>query len=181
MRTVTEWLEKHLRVKVNMTKTKVGRPNGLKYLGYSFFQRNGWKPKPHIKSVEKLKAKLHELTIRSKSISMESRIAKINLVIRGWVNYFRICKIKTVLKAIDMWLRVRIRMCIWKQWKTIRKRRRALMKLGAPRWLAKGLSNSRKGCMAIAKGGLGSIISEKILKLKGLLSLTDHYQEVNSY
>lgn len=161
MRTVTEWLEKHLRVKVNMTKTKVCKPNGLKYLGYSFFQRNGWKPKPHIKSVEKLKAKLHELTIRSKSISMESRIAKINPVIRGWVNYF--------------WI------CIWKQWKTIRKRRRALMKLGAPRWLAEGLSNSRKGCMAIAKGGLGSLISAKILKLKGLLSLTDHYQEVHSY
>ena len=181
MRTVTEWLGKHLRVKVNMTKTKVCRPNGLKYLGYSFFQRNGWKPKPHIKSVEKLKAKLHELTIRSQSISMESRIAKINSVIRGWVNYFRICEMKTVLRTIDKWLRVRIRMCIWKQWKTIQKRRRALMKLGAPRWLAEGLSNSRKGCMAIAKGGLGSIISEKILKLKGLLSLTDHYQEVHSY
>ena len=83
MRTVTEWLKKHLRVKVNMTKTKVCRPNGLKYLGYSFFQRNGWKPKPHIKLVEKLKAKLHELMIRSKSISMEIRIAKINPVIRG--------------------------------------------------------------------------------------------------
>ena len=181
MRTVTEWLEKHLRVKVNMTKTKVCRPNGLKYLGYSFFQRNGWKPKPHIKSVEKLKAKLHELTIRSKSISMESRIAKINSVIRGWVNYFRICEMKTVLRTIDKWLRVRIRMCIWKQWKTIQKRRRALMILGAPRWLAEGLSNSRKGCMAIAKGGLGSLISAKILKLKGLLSLTDHYHEVHSY
>ncbi|MBF1106413.1 MAG: hypothetical protein HXL52_05580 [Solobacterium sp.] len=55
------------------------------------------------------------------------------------------------------------------------------MILGAPRWLAEGLSNSRKGCMAIAKGGLGSLISAKILKLKGLLSLTDHYQEVHSY
>jgi len=86
MRTVTEWLEKHLRVKVNMTKTKVCRPNGLKYLGYSFFQRNGWKPKPHIKSVEKLKAKLHELTIRSKSILMfvvESILAEIE-----WKNLF---------------------------------------------------------------------------------------------
>ena len=72
MRTVTEWLEKHLRVKVNMTKTKVCRPNGLKYLGYSFFQRNGWKPKPNIKLVEKLKAKLHELTIRSKSVSWKA-------------------------------------------------------------------------------------------------------------
>ena len=88
---------------------------------------------------------------------------------------------KTVLRTIDKWLRVRIRMCIWKQWKTIQKRRRALMILGAPKWLAKGLSNLRKGCMAIAKGGLGKLISNKILKLKGLLSLTDHYQEVHSY
>lgn len=85
------------------------------------------------------------------------------------------------LKAIDMWLRARIRMCIWKQWKTIQKRRRALMILGEPRWLAEGLSNPRKGCMAIAKGGLGSLISAKILKLKGMLSLTDYYQKVHSY
>ena len=64
----------------------------------------------------------------------------------------------------------------------MQKRRRALTKLGAPRWLAKGLSNSRiPGGMAIAKGGLGKLISEKILKLKGLLSLTDHYQEAHSY
>ena len=128
-----------------------------------------------------MKAKLQELTIRSKSISMESRIAKTNPVIRGWVNYFRICEMKTVLRTIDKWLRVCIRMCIWKQWKTIQKRRKALMILGAPRWLAVGLLNSRKGCMATAKGGQGSLISAKILKLKGLLSITDHYQEVHSY
>ena len=124
MKSVTRWLEEKLRVQVNVTKTKVCRPNDTKYLGFSFYKRNDkWRPKPHLKSVQKFKAKLHGYSKRSWSVSMDYRISKLNPVIRGWINYFRICDMKTLMKELDSWLRVRIRMCIWKQWKTPTRRR----------------------------------------------------------
>ena len=183
MKSVTRWLEEKLRVQVNVTKTKVCRPNGTKYLGFSFYNRNGkWRPKPHLKSVQKFKEKLHGYSKRSWSVSMDYRISKLNPVIRGWINYFRICDMKTLMKKMDGWLRVRIRMCIWKQWKTPRNREKALVKLGFPRWGAHRYANSRKGCMAIAMSRIMTrAVPKRILDLKGLLSLTDHYQLVHSY
>ena len=131
MKSVTRWLEEKLRVQVNVTKTKVCRPNDTKYLGFSFYNRNGkWRPKPHLKSVQKFKEKLHGYSKRSWSVSMDYRISKLNPVIRGWINYFRICDMKTLMKELDSWLRVRIRMSIWKQWKTPRRREWGLRKLG---------------------------------------------------
>ena len=66
MSSVTKWLTEHLRVEVNATKTKVARPKEIKYLGFSFYQKNGeWKPKPHIKSVKKLEYKLKPLLKRN--------------------------------------------------------------------------------------------------------------------
>jgi group II intron reverse transcriptase/maturase len=180
MKSVTRWLEEKLRVQVNVTKTKVCRPNDTKYLGFSFYKRNDkWKPKPHLKSVQKFKAKLHGYSKRSWSVSMDYRISKLNPVIRGWINYFRICDMKSLMRDMDGWLRVRIRMCIWKQWKTPKRRRWGMRKLGLPDWLAYKQSYSRKGCMANAQGTLRPIITKAVLQKKGLLSLADHYQLVH--
>ena len=78
MKSVTRWLEEKLRVQVNVTKTKVCRPNDTKYLGFSFYKRNGkWRPKPHLKSVQKFKQKLHGYSKRSWSVSMDDRIFKL--------------------------------------------------------------------------------------------------------
>ena len=180
MKSVIRWLEEKLRVQVNVTKTKVCRPNDTKYLGFSFYKRNDkWRPKPHLKSVQKFKAKLHGYSKRSWSVSMDYRISKLNPVIRGWINYFRICDMKTLMRDMDGWLRVRIRMCIWKQWKTPKRRRWGMRKLGLPDWLAYKQSYSRKGCMANAQGTLRPIITKAVLQKKGLLSLADHYQLVH--
>ena len=155
MKSVTRWLEEKLRVQVNVTKTKVCRPNDTKYLGFSFYKRNGkWRPKPHLKSVQKFKQKLHGYSKRSWSVSMDDRIFKLNPVIRGWINYFRICDMKTLMKDMDKWLRVRIRMCIWKQWKTSQRREWGLRKLGMNVFWAHVNANSRKGIMAIASSGI---------------------------
>lgn len=182
MKSVIRWLEEKLRVQVNVTKTKVCRPDDTKYLGFSFYKRNDkWRPKPHLKSVQKFKEKLHGYSKRSWSVSMDYRISKLNPVIRGWINYFRICDMKILMKEIDSWLRVRIRMCIWKQWKTPKRREWGLRKLGMNAFWAHVNANSRKGIMAIAKGALQSVLNNNILKRKGLLSLADHYQLVHSY
>ena len=182
MKSVIRWLEEKLRVQVNVTKTKVCRPNDTKYLGFSFYKRNDkWRPKPHLKSVQKFKEKLHGYSKRSWSVSMDYRISKLNPVIRGWTNYFRICDMKTLMKDMDSWLRVRIQMCIWKQWKTPQRREWGLRKLGMNAFWAHVNARSRKGTMAIAKGALQSVLNNNILKRKGLLSLADHYQLVHSY
>ncbi len=183
MKSVTRWLEEKLRVQVNVTKTKVCRPDDTKYLGFSFYKRNDkWRPKPHLKSVQKFKEKLHGYSKRSWSVSMDYRIAKLNPVIRGWINYFRICDMKTLMKEMDSWLRVRIRMCIWKQWKTPQRREWGLRKLGMNAFWAHVNANSRKGIMAIASSGvMKRTVTNEVLKRKGLLSLADHYQLVHSY
>ena len=183
MKSVTRWLEEKLRVQVNVTKTKVCRPNDTKYLGFSFYNKNGtWRPKPHLKSVQKFKDKLHGYSKRSWSVSMDYRISKLNPVIRGWINYFRICDMKTLMKELDGWLRVRIRMCIWKQWKTPQRREWGLRKLGMKPFWAHVNANSRKGIMAIASSGImNGTVTINVLKRKGLLSLADHYQTVHIY
>ena len=121
MHTITDWIERKLGLKVNMTKTKVTRPSGLKYLGFGFWKdgKDGkWKARPYQDSVSKFKRKLKELTKRSWSVPMDLRIQKLNEVIRGWINYFKIGSMKTKLEEIDERLRTRMRIVIWKQWKT---------------------------------------------------------------
>ena len=129
---ITKFIEKKLGLKVNAEKSKVTRPTKTKYLGFSFWMSKSgkWKPKPHLKSYQKLIRKLKQLTDRSWSISLDNRIKKINYLIRGWINYFKIANMKKKITEIDEHLRTRIRVIIWKQWKKIRTRCEALQKLG---------------------------------------------------
>jgi RNA-directed DNA polymerase len=140
---ITTYIEKKLGLKVNAEKSKVSKPTGIKFLGYGFWvaKCGKYKPKPHLKSIQKLKRKLKELTRRSWSISLYNRIQKLNYVVRGWVNYFRIANMKNVLERIDERLRTRVRVIIWKQWKRIKTRCDALCKLGMPFELAINCAN----------------------------------------
>ncbi|MDV5978186.1 group II intron maturase-specific domain-containing protein, partial [Streptococcus canis] len=77
----------------------------------------GWKSRPHQDSVQSFKRKLKRLTTRQWSIDLDSRIEKLNWLIRGWINYFALTNMKTVMAGIDERLRTRMRVIIWKQWK----------------------------------------------------------------
>ena len=133
MNSVTKWIERKLGLKVNMTKTRITKPSNLKYLGFGFVKMGDrWEARPHQESVKNFERKLKKLTKRSWSISMDERIQRLNWVIRGWINYFRIGKMKNNLIRIDGHLRTRMRIVIWKQWKTSQKRYWELRKLGAP-------------------------------------------------
>ena len=91
MNTITRWIEKKLGLKVNATKTKVTTPNKLKYLGFGFWKdKEEWKARPHQDSVKRFQRALKQLTKRSQSVKMTERIQRLNWVIRGWINYFRI-------------------------------------------------------------------------------------------
>lgn len=159
LNSITKYIEKKLGLKVNAEKSKVTRPTKTKYLGFSFWATKGgkWKPKPHIKSYQKLKRKLKQLTDRSWSISLDNRIKQINYLIRGWINYFRIANMKCAIAKIDEHLRTRIRVIIWKQWKRITPREKALIKLGIEPKLAHQVACTRKGYYQICKTNICAI------------------------
>lgn len=179
---ITKFIEKKLGLKVNAEKTKVTRPTQTKYLGFSFWKspKGQWKPKPHLKSYQKLVRKLKQLTDRSRSISLDNRIKKINYVVRGWVNYFRIANMKNKITEIDEHLRVRIRVIIWKQWKKIRKKCESLQKLGVPFEIAFNCANTRKGYYQICKARyIQFAINNERLRKRGLVFLLDQYEKVH--
>jgi len=147
MKSITDFIERKLGLKVNATKSQIGKPNQIKFLGYGYFKDKDkkYQAKPHKLSIQKLKRKLKALTNRKWSISLDNRLKKLKQQIIGWVNYFRIAKIKTVLVEIDARLRKRVRVIIWKQWKKTRKRYESLRKLGANHQNAYRTANCRKG------------------------------------
>ena len=179
---ITKFIEKKLGLKVNAEKSKVTRPTKTKYLGFSFWMSKGgkWKPKPHLKSYQKLIRKLKQLTDRSWSISLDNRIKKINYLIRGWVNYFRIANMRQKIIGIDEHLRTRIRVIIWKQWKKITKRQKALEQLGVNREIAHNLACTRKGYQLICKTNwIKFAINNERLRKRGLVFLQDQYEKVH--
>ena len=176
MHTITKWIEKKLGLKVNATKTKVTTPSKLKYLGFGFWKdAEGWKARPHKDSIKRFERKLKQLTKRSWSVSMDYRIEKLNQAIRGWINYFRMGSMKTVLTRIDEHLRTRMRIVIWKQWKKSPKRYWGLRRLGAPEWMAKQSVGFGDHYQAVAKTTGLHLISKEILAKRGLLSCLDYY------
>ena len=176
MHTITKWIEKKLGLRVNATKTKVTTPSKLKYLGFGFWKdAEGWKARPHKDSIKRFERKLKQLTKRSWSVSMDYRIEKLNQAIRGWINYFRMGSMKTVLTRIDEHLRTRMRIVIWKQWKKSPKRYWGLRRLGAPEWMAKQSVGFGDHYQAVAKTTGLHLISKEILAKRGLLSCLDYY------
>lgn len=178
MKNVSIFIENKLGLKVNMTKSKVSKPNDIKYLGFGFFMDKNdglWKAKPHAKSVEKLKLKLKKLTSRRWSISLDERLGKIKKTIVGWTNYYKIGYWKNIARMIDAHVRFRLRMCIWKQWKRINTKKKALISLGVPKREAWMLANSRKAYARCASSFLNNVLTNKRLKERGLVFLLDQY------
>ena len=183
MESITTFITKKLGLIVNVEKSKVARPNQIKYLGFGFYKKinqNIWRPKPHIKSIEKFRLKLKSILVRSRSISLDERLLKLKQLIYGWINYFRIADMKMLMKEIDHWIRRKLRVIIWKQWKKIRKRYTSLRKLGISHRDAYVTSNSRRGYYHIAHTRvLERAISKERLNKRGLVNLLDHYLKVH--
>jgi len=182
MESITTFIEKKLGLIVNATKSKVGKPQDIKFLGFGYYCSNEkYQVKPHEISLKKFKRKLKQLTKRSWSIGLDYRLLKIKQLIIGWVNYFRISQMKEKMTKIDMKIRMRIRVIIWKQWKVCAKQINSLVKLGIVKEQAKGLTYCRKGYQYIGHSWiLQRAISNKRLKKRGLASALDHYLKVHT-
>ena len=178
MRTITDWIERKLGLKVNATKTRVTRPSKLKYLGYGFWKDSEkWRARPHEASVQKFRKKLKALCKRSWSIDLTTRIRKINEVTRGWINYFAVADMKSNMRQIDEHLRVMMRVVIWKQWKVPKKREWGLKKLGVKPWQAHMLCYMKGYMKTVRLAPIKKAISKEKLTRRGLVSPLDYYLE----
>jgi RNA-directed DNA polymerase len=143
---ITEFIEKKLKLKVNEEKSAVGKPRARIFLGMSFYKifkkTRIYVPK---KSKQRFEDKLKKLTNRNWGVSMEYRIHKVNELIQGWGNYFKVGDIKKYSSTIDSHIRRRLRACRWKEWKKVKTKYRNLMKLGISREEAWKNANTRKG------------------------------------
>ena len=121
MASVSSWLERKLRLKVNATKTKVARPTGSNFLGFTFWKSTeGWKPRPLADRKAKLCRKVKEILCRKRAAALPLgyTFTRLNQVLRGWINYFRIGSMRGWLKnEFSPWLRHKVRVVILKQWK----------------------------------------------------------------
>ncbi|WP_276927563.1 reverse transcriptase domain-containing protein, partial [Faecalibaculum rodentium] len=180
MKSFSNYLEKKLKLEVNASKSKVARPDEVKYLGFGFTKnKREWKAIPHEKSIHEFEQKMMKLTKRNWSVSLEERMEKINQVIRGWSNYFRCAWMyKKNMRKLDSKLRRRIRAIIWKQWKSIRKKEESLIKLGCPRDKAHSYACARQGCVRCAVTFLNKYIRNIHLKKKGLLTIEEYFDTV---
>ena len=167
-------------LKVNMTKSKVDRPSGLKYLGFGFYydtRAHQFKAKPHAQSVAKFKNRMRKLTCRSWGVSNSYKVEKLNQLIRGWINYFKIGSMKTLCKELDSNIRYRLRMCIWKHWKTPQNRAENLIKLGMNKEDAYSIAYTGARIAHVCSGALNYVITNKRLASFGLVSMLDYYTE----
>ena len=175
LKNIIPFIEEKLFLKVNRKKTEVAHISKVKYLGYTFYRCKGkCRFRVHPKSIKKMKDKVRELTDRNKGISNEVRKKRFQEYVRGWVNYFRLADMKTLLQETDKWARRRIRAVYWKQWKKIKTKYRMLRALKLEHWKAMELAMSRKQYWRMSKI-LGSVITNKIIVKLGYTSMLDYY------
>ena len=181
MESITRFIEQELKLKVNKEKSAVDRPWKLKFLGFSVYPKKGGVGiRVHPKPVKKFKQKLKEITGRSNAMSMEQRSIKLRQCIVGWVNYFGMAEMKVIAKALDEWLRRRIRMCFWKQWKKIGTKHDALVKLGLDNRKAWEYANTRKSYWRIASSPvLSRTLTNECLRKIGFVTIGERYSLVH--
>jgi len=190
MKSVTTWLERKLFLKVNATKSKVVRPTKSQFLGITYYKNSDkWKCKPMSDRKMKLYDKCREVLIRSKAVgrSNAETFKKINEIVRGWINYFKIGSMKMYIDKFGQWLRHKIRVIILKQWKKPRKIYRSLQLLNKklPYHFTDeqiySVANSRLGWYKRANGNVVNfLLNPQILAMKkgkrpGLVNPLEYY------
>lgn len=181
MKSISRYIEEKLGLKVNVSKSKVDKPGGIRYLGFGFYYdrfAKQYKAKPHAKSIAKFKARMRELTCRSWGVDNAYKILKLNQLTRGWINYFKNGRMKGLCKQLDSNIRYRLRMCIWKHWKTPQNRAKNLIKLGIARKIAFRTAYAGERIAYVCnKGAINVAITNERLSQFGLVSMLDYYTE----
>ena len=175
MESITRYIEKELKLIVNTVKSSVTRPWLMKLLGFTFYHKKGEKGiGVHRKSIDAYKDKIRSITCRSKPYSMGVRLAQIRQLNTGWGHYFKLSEAKSVFEGLDSWVKSRLRLCYWQQWKKPQTKVAALIRLGIPPYQSYQWGNTRKGkWRSVHSPILSRALSNIYLKQEGFTSLID--------
>ena len=175
MASMTQFLATRLRLTVNTDKSAVDRPWRRSFLGYSVsWHKRQVRLRVAPKSLKAFMTKLRPLLKRSRGQSLTTTIQKLNPVLRGWANYYRLTASKRPVEALDGWIRRRLRLILWQQWKRPRTRARCLMRLGlpAPRaWM--GATNGRGPWWNSGASHMNTALPKRVFNGLSLVSLLD--------
>jgi group II intron reverse transcriptase/maturase len=177
MASVIRFVEERLKLKVNREKSAVDRPWKRKFLGFSFLSQKQATIRLAPKTISRFKEKVRELTNRTQPLSMEQRIEGLNRFLMGWLGYFRIASAKTHFEDLDKWIRRRLRMCLWNQWKRVRTRVRELRALGVNERAVFTMANSRRGAWEMSRY-TNIALGNSYWESQGLKSLLSRYLEL---
>jgi len=174
MESVTRFITQRLKLKVNEAKSAVAQPQERKFLGFTFAAGPEVKRTIAPKVLERFKRRIREITGRAKSVSIETTIEELAPYMRGWRSYFGFCETPVVLEYLTRWIRLRLRAALWRQWKTPRRRRAALLELGVRPRLASNTAGSERGPWYLARAKALSVgLSNAYFKSLGLPSLIE--------
>ncbi|MEC0135268.1 MULTISPECIES: group II intron reverse transcriptase/maturase [Paenibacillus] len=179
--TVTRFIETRLKLKVNQVKSAVDRPWKRKFLGFSFSVDKEPKVRIAKQSLQRVKVRIQEISSRKRSMKMEERIKELNHYLMGWCGYFSLADTPSTFRDMDKWIRRRLRMCLWKQWKTPRTKVKRLISLGVPKDKAYEWGNTRKGYWRIAGSPiLQHALNNQYWEANGLKSVLDRYNSLRN-
>jgi len=145
MKSVSQFITKKLKLKVNEQKSAVARPSKRKFLSFSFTWQREPKRRLAPKAIARFKQRVRELTRRTRGVKVETMVAQLSRYLMGWRGYFSFCQTPTVLRSLEEWLRRRLRSVVWKQWKYARVRFAELSKRGVGKDLAAQTAGSAHG------------------------------------
>jgi RNA-directed DNA polymerase len=174
MESITRFITHKLKLKVNEAKSAVARPQERKFLGFSFTYGPEVKRVIAPKALDRFKRRIREITRRAKGVSIKTTIAELASYMRGWRGYFGFCETPEVLVYLTRWVRLRLRVALWRQWKTYRRRRAALIALGVRPRLARNTAASGRGPWYLARAKALSVgLTNAYFRSLGLPSLVE--------
>ena len=182
MESCTKFLEGKLRLKVNRDKSKTGSPLKLKFLGFSLYKVRGQTGiRPHGKSLSKFKEIVKKLTSRKQGKAIDKILASLKRYTTGWLGYYSIANMKSVIQRLSEWIRRRIRQIFWKQWKKIKTKHDNLVKLGVEDSRAWQWANTRRSYWRIAGSAvLKTTLTNKYLASIGYDDISKRYEALHS-
>jgi len=182
MTSCTKYLEEKLKLKVNQEKSQTGSPLKLKFLGFSLY-KIGKKTgiRPHQKSVNRFKEKVRQITSRNRGRAIGQVLHELKVFTTGWLGYYSIADMRDRISALNQWIRRRIRMYLWKQWKRVSARFDNLKRLKIPKDKAWEWANTRKGYWRIAHSWvLTRSLTNEYLTSIGYDDISKRYEVLHS-
>jgi len=182
MQSLTNFLEKKLKLQVNQKKSAVAKTRERKFLGLRIVKGKETYISISPKSTKRFKKKVRKITKRNRGIRVDKMLEDLNRYTTGWLNYFGIAKVKNLMRDLDGWIRRRIRCYVWKQWKNWRTRARNMVNAGVGRYLAYGTAIGNYGYWKVAGSpAMTKAMPNEYIKQLGYKSLLDHYMSLTSY